>query len=351
VTERKPTIDDVARLSGVARATVSRVLNDGPNVSERMRVRVLEAVEALGYQVNLQARYLAGGGSRSVLLILSSDTESEPNSYYQAALEIGALRVCMQSGLELVTHTFVQSRAGVDARIVELVEDSRCSGVILTPPFSDRLDCIDALRRTGAVVVRISPGVTHDGDVPGVGMDDEAAGFALTRYLIDSGHRCFGFIQGLAEHLSAEQRYRGALRALRSAGLDETALVAVRGNFTFKAGVDLLPGLVNAEPAPTAIICANDDTAVGALFAAHRAGMDVPNDLSIASFDDTPVSALVWPPLTTVHQPIQEMSARAVQIIAAARFGGANGVAPPAASERLPFTIVERASVSAPKER
>ncbi|KQM86099.1 LacI family transcriptional regulator [Sphingomonas sp. Leaf23] len=345
MTARKPTIDDVARLSGVARATVSRVLNDGPNVSARSRTRVLEAVATLGYQVNLQARYLAGGGNRSVLLILASDTESEPNSYYQSALEIGALRVCMQTGMELVTHSLQQTRDDVEARLIELVEDSRCSGVILTPPFSDRMTLIAGLRRIGAFVVRISPATAEDGGMPGIGMDDEAAGFAMARHLIALGHRRFGFIQGRAEHLSAEQRYRGALRALDEAGLAPSAMRAERGNFTFKSGVDLLPKMVALADRPTAIICANDDTAVGALFAAHRAGIDVPGDLSIASFDDTPVSALVWPPLTTVHQPIQEMSARAVQIIAEAL----SGAAPVAAgAERLPFSIVERGSVAAP---
>lgn len=343
MTARKPTIDDVARLSGLARATVSRVLNDGPNVSERSRTRVLEAVATLGYQVNLQARYLAGGRNRSVLLILASDTESEPNSYYQSALEIGALRVCMQTGMELVTHTLQQTRDDVTARLVELVEDSRCSGVILTPPFSDRVDLIAGLKQTGTVIVRISPAADEPGGIPGVGMDDEAAGHALAGYLIALGHRRFGFIQGLAEHLSAEQRYRGALRALGEAGLDEGAMRAERGNFTFKAGVDLLPGLVERADPPTAIICANDDTAVGALFAAHRAGIDVPGDLSLASFDDTPVSALVWPPLTTVHQPIQRMSARAVQIIAEALTAGGQVAT---GAERLPFSIVERGSVA-----
>ncbi|KQM63180.1 LacI family transcriptional regulator [Sphingomonas sp. Leaf16] len=343
MTARKPTIDDVARLSGVARATVSRVLNDGPNVSERSRTRVLDAVATLGYQVNLQARYLAGGGNRSVLLILASDTESEPNSYYQSALEIGALRICAQTGIELATHTLQQTRADVDARLIELVEDSRCSGVILTPPFSDRIELLAGLQRTGTVVVRISPAAHEADGIPGVGMDDEAAGFALTRYLIALGHRRFGFIQGLAEHLSAEQRYRGAMRALADAGLGADAMRAERGNFTFKAGVDLLPGLVARADPPTAVICANDDTAVGALFAAHRAGIDVPGDLSIASFDDTPVSALVWPPLTTVHQPLQAMGTRAIQIIAETLTGGAPAVT---GAELLPFSIVERGSVA-----
>ncbi|MBB5711782.1 LacI family DNA-binding transcriptional regulator [Sphingomonas xinjiangensis] len=347
-TGKRPTIDDVARLSGVGRATVSRVLNDGPNVSDKMRSRVLEAVETLGYQVNLQARFLAGGANRTVLLIFSSDTESEPNSYYQAALETGALRVCAQTGFELVTHSVVQSGADVETRILHLVEESRCRGVILTPPFSDWSNLVRLLTEAGTALVRISPGSSEDPGAPGVGMDDEAAGFALARHLLDLGHRRVGFIQGLAEHLSAERRFLGAMRAFKEEGLDENAIVSRRGNFTFKSGTDLLPELIATDPRPTAIICANDDTAVGALFAAHRDGLDVPRDLSIASFDDTPVSALVWPPLTTVHQPIQEMSARAMQIIAGA--GGSGGVAPQSC-ELLPFTIVERASVASPARR
>lgn len=345
MTARKPTIDDVARLSGVARATVSRVLNDGPNVSDRMRARVAEAVEALGYQVNLQARFLAGGANRTVLLICASDTENEPNSYYQSALEIGALRVSAQTGFELVTHTLAQGGGDVVRRILHLVDDSRCCGVILTPPFSDWTDLSSALAERDATTVRISPGDPASAGAA-VGMDDEAAGYALARHLLDRGHRRFGFIQGLAEHLSAEQRFRGTRRALDEAGLDADALLAVRGNFTFRAGVELLPGLVAGANPPTAVVCANDDTAVGALFAAHRDGLDVPRDLSIASFDDTPVSALVWPPLTTVHQPIQEMASRAMRIIAAARTGKAAGTLP--AHEYLPFSIVERHSVGAP---
>ncbi len=350
MTQRRPTIDDVARLSGVARATVSRVLNDGPNVSARMRERVLEAVQTLGYQVNLQARFLAGGANRTVLLITSCDTENEPNSYYHAALEIGALRVCAQTGFELVTHSVVQTGADVEARIRHLVEESRCSGAILTPPFSDWPRLVKTLAVDGRAVVCISPGEPASCSVPAVGMDDEAAGFALTRHLIGLGHRRFGFIRGLAAHLAAERRFAGAWRALKEAGLESDAVVSCRGNFTFRSGTELLPVLIATRPRPTAILCANDDTAVGALFAAHRDGLQVPRDLSIASFDDTPVSALVWPPLTTVHQPIQEMSARAMQIIAGLR----TGTAPPASTgscEQLPFSIVERASVAQPVQR
>ncbi len=346
MTARKPTIDDVARLSGVGRATVSRVLNDGPNVSAKMRAKVNEAVAALGYQVNLQARFLAGGANRTVLLICASDTENEPNSYYQSALEIGALRVSAQMGFELVTHTLALDGEEVTRRLLHLVDDSRCCGVILTPPFSDWPELTAVLASRDATTVRISPGHPAGEGMAAVGMDDEAAGYALARYLVAQGHRRFGFIQGLAEHLSAEKRFRGARRALDEAGLDAEAMAGVRGNFTFRSGVELLPRLLELPAPPTAVICANDDTAVGALFAAHRADLHVPRDLSIASFDDTPVSALVWPPLTTVHQPIQEMAARAMQIIAASRTG--NGAAAAPGHEFLPFSIIERSSVAPP---
>jgi LacI family transcriptional regulator len=333
----------------VARTTVSRVLNGGPNVSDKVRERVSAAVAALGYQVNVQARFLAGGGNRTVLLIFSSDVESEPNSYYQSALEIGALRSAAQLGFELVTHNVVHKAPDAEARILQLVEDSRCTGVILTPPFSDNSSLAGALMARQHALVCISPGPSGPG-VPSVSMDDEAAGFDIAQHLLDLGHRRFGFIKGLAEHKSAERRFDGALRALGAAGLPESAMASVRGDFTFKAGVDLLPDLIALDPRPTAIICANDDTAVGALFSAHKLHLDVPDDLSIASFDNTPVSGLVWPPLTTVHQPIQEMSARAIHIIEELRRPTPPATAP-TMRELMPHAIVERASTAAPSER
>ncbi|MGJ3627687.1 substrate-binding domain-containing protein [Sphingomonas sp. MMS24-JH45] len=148
-------------------------------------------------------------------------------------------------------------------------------------------------------MVAISPGATLPRDASSVAMDDEAAGHAVAARLIALGHRRFGFVQGVEHHLAAERRWHGALRALAEAGLDERAVTARRGNFTFRSGSELLPELLAERPDLTAIACANDDMAVGVLFAAHQRGLSVPAQLSITGFDDTPVSALVWPPLTT----------------------------------------------------
>ena len=296
--------------------------------------------------MNVQARALAGGMARTLALICASDIDSEPNSYYQSALEVGALRACAGLGFHLATHVVVQNGGDPVAEICGLVEESHPIATVLTPPFSDDRALVARIEKMTRVVC-ISPGPQMGELVSGVAMDDEAAGFALTTALIDLGHRRFGFIQGLAGHVSAEGRYRGALKALETHRLDADHMVARRGNFTFKAGRDLLPELLETPIRPTAIICGNDDTAVGALFAAHQIGLKVPADLSIASFDDTPVSALVWPPLTTVRQPLQEMAQRAVELVAEQIKANGSALRVPEI-EYLPFTLIERGTTAAP---
>jgi LacI family transcriptional regulator len=153
LTAKKPTIDDVARLSGVARVTVSRVLNGGPNVRPEVRAKVMEAVKALDYKVNPQARSLAGGSSRTLAFVFTSDPESDPNSYYEAALELGALRACLALGYQLLIHHVPQRAPDQQRRIVELITDHRCEGLILCPPYSDDAELIAAATAAGSKVV------------------------------------------------------------------------------------------------------------------------------------------------------------------------------------------------------
>ena len=123
-------------------------------------------------------------------------------------------------------------------------------------------------------------------------------------------------------------------------------VAVARGDFTFKSGVELTPAMLAGPKAPTALLCANDDMAAGALFAAHRLGVAVPDDLSIVGFDDTPVSAIVWPPLTTVHQPIKEMGQRAVELIAAQLEAPAPAATP--VFEVMPHALMLRQSTAPP---
>lgn len=316
MTVKRPTIDDVAAHSGVGRTTVSRVLNGGPNVRDEVRQRVLGSVEALDYRVNPQARSLAGGRGGVFALILASDLEAEPNSFYASALELGAMRACLDLGYQLLTRHVPQQSAGRKREIVDLLEQQGCQGAILTPPFSDDVEMIQAIRARGCQVATISPGGPGLKVADGVGIDDEGGGYDMARHLIGLGHRRFAFINGIKGHLSAEHRLDGLKRALLEQGLDPASILTLRGDFTFRSGGVLAAQLLDDPHPPTALICANDDMAAGALSVAHGRGLDVPGQLSITGFDDTPVSSIVWPPLTTVHQPLKDMGREAVLALA-----------------------------------
>lgn len=309
----RPTIDDVAALAGVARATVSRVLNDQPNVRAAMRDKVMAAVEKLGYRVNVQARNLAGRRGLRIGLVHASDFDSEPNSYFSSALELGATRECVRLGAHLMTHVANQNDPSAASEILMRLRDDQCDGVILTPPFADDLGLLRSLEKLGIAVVSIAGGQAAEGVVRTIGIDEAKAGHDIGKHLVELGHRRFGFIKGLAEHVAAEGRYDGFLSSLAEAGIGPDAVACERGNFTFRSGLDCAQILLDGEMPISAIVCANDDMAAGALLAAHKRGLRIPEDIAITGFDDTPVSEIVWPPLTTIHQPLRRMGARAVE--------------------------------------
>lgn len=345
---KKPTIDDVAREAGVARATVSRVLNASPNTSEEVRSKVIQAVEKLGYQVNHQARQLASGASSTVAVVFAAAADAEPNSYYHSAIELGAMRAASDLGYGLVAHTFDPADERYRERIAALVSQGRCDGLVLTPPFSDDLVLIEQLQGHEFPFVLVSAGPQARERSPSVGIDDRQAGVALGSYLLARGHRRFGYIGGPPEHRSAALRLEGLLAAVEDFGLDRRCVQVTQGNFTFKSGIDLAGQLLAPGHRPTVLVCANDDMAAGALFSAHRMGLNVPGDVSITGFDDTPVSQIVWPPLTTIHQPLRQIGAKAVDMLIAAGAGDAKLAAVGGATQLVPYELVERASTAGP---
>jgi LacI family transcriptional regulator len=342
VTRQNSTIDDVARAAGVARVTVSRVLNDGANVRPETRERVRRAVEELGYSVNQQARALASGMGRQIMLVHAHSPELEPNSYYNAGLELGALRGCSSIGFDLVTRAVDPQDANRIRLLVTILERERPAGLILSPPLSDDIEFIEAARAAGVQVVAVSAGERARIAVTAVGIDERAGGHAIGRHLASLGHRCLGFLKGPPEHEAAALRYEGFVDALAEAGIAEQPWTAT-GDFTFKSGVEAADRLVQDAPHVTALACANDDMAAGAVLALHRAALDIPAAISVAGFDDTPMSEIVWPPLTTIRQPIKDLSERAVHLLVENRTNG--GVR----YEVLPFELIVRDSTSAPQ--
>jgi LacI family transcriptional regulator len=343
----KPTIDDVAALAGVSRTTVSRVLNDGPNVRPGLREKVRRAVDALDFKVNVQARNLAGQAGGQIALVHQSGLDTEPNSYYYAALELGALRACAKHGFQVVTRTVSPDRKTAKQQIRAMLDDGWVSGIILTPPLSDDADLLAAVRQHGSAVVCVSSDPGLDAPVPTIGIDDLAAGRAIARHLIALGHRRFGYIRGLAGHRSAELRFAGLDLELTEAGIRHGAIVEERGTFTFHSGIDCAQRILEAKPRPTCLMCANDDMAAGALLAIHRAGLSIPGDISVAGFDDTPLSEIVWPPLTTVHQPIKQIGQAAAEMVIAASARGPEARGEVSQRHQVSFHLVERDSTGA----
>ena len=312
--KRSSTIDDVARAAGVARVTVSRVLNNGSNVRPETRERVRRAVEELGYSVNQQARALASGSARQIMLIHAHSPQLEPNSYYNAGLELGALRGCSSLGFDLVTRAVDPHDSNRLRLLAAILEGERPAGMILSPPLSDDLEFIEAGHRAGVQVIAVSAGEHARAAVLGVGIDERAGGHVIGQHLTSLGHRRIGFIKGPPEHRAAALRYDGFLAALREAGIEQEPWTRT-GDFTFKSGVEAGDQLLGDSPRVTAIACANDDMAAGVMLALHRAAVEIPGGISVTGFDDTPMSEIVWPPLTTIRQPIKDLAEQAVHLL------------------------------------
>ena len=308
------TIRDVAVLAGVSGATVSRVLNNRPGVSAKKRDLVLAAAKTLRFHPNPQARMLAGGMTQTILLI--HPMIDSPLTWYFRLLEAGALRGCSRHGFQLQTHFVFPDSPRRDSNLLKPIDDAECVGVVLAAPFSDDPNLIKAIQSRGMPLVMIASGAATRSLAPGIGMDDEAAGYEMARYLLNLGHRRFGFSLGLKDHLSAQERFDGALRALAEQGIGADDVVFAQGALDFQGGYDAFQHISSAPVLPTAVICANDESASGALHAAHEKGLKLPEIMSIVGFDDAPFAQLLSPPLTTMSQDIEPMGMHAITILA-----------------------------------
>lgn len=329
---RQTSIKDVAKAAGVSFKTVARVLNHEPNVRPALRERVFAAAAALGYAPNVAARDLAGGRSHLIGLMFDNPSES-----YISRVQTGAIARCHETGQHLVVEPLDPSD---DARrtLDLILSRLRVDGLILTPPVCDNRVVLDAIERAGVRYVRIAPDQDLD-RAPRVVMDDEQAAREMTRRLIALGHRDIGFIQGHPDHGATRRRQDGFLAALAEAGLSATPDRIAPGAFSFESGMVAARRLIEGRPRPTAIFASNDDMALGALSAAAQAGLNVPGDLSIAGFDDSEAAQMAWPMLTTVRQPIDAMSAAAVDLILDPQ---------PSAERRLDYALIIRGSTAPP---
>jgi len=311
-----PTIYDVARLAGVSRATVSRVLNGRALVAEATRRRVQDAAASLRFTPNAQARLLAGGRSHTVILVHPA-TDRHAVTWYNMMLESGALRGCTRHGLQLEMNLVYPDPPHSYERVLRPVDAMGCDGLILAPPFSDDPDLIALIQARQMPVVCLSAGPATGLLTAGIGMDENAAGFEVGQYLLSLGHRRFAFLLGPSNHFAASERYDGFCRAVGAAGIGAADIMTFPGAFNFDAGLDGFNAVRESGFKPTAMVCASDEMAAGALHAAHQVGMRIPDELSIVGFDDAPFAGLLSPPLTTIAQPVYAMAQKMADLIVA----------------------------------
>jgi LacI family transcriptional regulator len=326
------TIKDVSRVAGVSIKTVSRVMNKEKYVREETRRRVEAAVAQLNFSPSLAARTLAG--SRSFQIALIYDNHSP---YYIHAIQEGVWARCRAEGVRMLAQPVDIASETLAQEIGGLIDETHVDGVILSSPVTDAPEALAELERRGIRFVRISPGTNH-AITSSVFMDDAQAADDMTMHLINEGHRRIGFILGHPNHMASDQRHYGYRRALDRAGIDYEPDLVRPGLFDFASGMAAAEELLKRRAKPTAIFASNDDMAAGVLSYAHRMGLDVPQDLSVAGFDDTDLAQLVWPPLTTIRQPTRDLAYAATGLL----FGEDEG----AIHQRLPHELMVRASTT-----
>ncbi len=305
----RKTIHDVAKAAGVAIKTVSRVLNDEPNVKPETRARVLAAAEMLHYQPSLSARSLAGKRSYLIGLIYEN-----PSANYLVELQHGAMARCRQEKFRLFVHQCSGRGEELTRDVLGLIDQTHVDGLIISPPLSESAHLLQTLGERKLPFVRIAPNeVQHDS--PYVEMDDEGAAFEMTEHLIDIGHRRIGFIIGHPNHFASSLRLRGYRAALEQHHIPFDAACVKQGYFVFESGLEAARELLSLPNPPSAIFASNDDMAAGALLAAHELAIPVPERLSVAGFDDTYIARVVWPRLTTVHQPSYDLAFAATDML------------------------------------
>lgn len=343
------TIKHVAADAGVSLQTVSRVINREPNVRDEMRERVQASIDKLGYIPSIAAQRMSG--SRSYLILALNDRDrtieawrARQGSDWVDQMLLGGMLKCAEHGYRMVIELVDTHDDHVERELAAALSALQPDGIILTPPHSDNPLITGLLEERHVPYARIgSTGAS--GGIPLV-MGDEGAASDATRMLVGLGHARIGFIAGSSEYSLNEWRKQGWRSAMEEAGLPRDGL-CVCGDFSYESGVAAARELLARDPRPTAIIASNDQMALAALEVANERGLAVPGDLSLVSFDNTPVTGFTDPPLTAIDQPIAETVSRAVELLIAA--GRKKPL--PEGPTVIPARIVERGSTGpAPRD-
>ncbi|MCL4265921.1 MAG: LacI family transcriptional regulator [Anaerolineae bacterium] len=331
------TIIDVAKEAGVSYSTVSRVVNNKSYVKPETRDKVTQAMNRLGYQVNLQARSLAGGNSHVIgLLVHNMSTQ------YMSEIFRGIDDVLAAHNYELMLYT-THRRMTKESTYVNMMARGLADGLLIVLPRQPEA-YIESLRARDFPYVLIDQVGIDENDVS-VTATNFQGGYEATSHLIALGHRRIGKITGWMDMIGARDRLDGYKAALADHDVPLDPQLIVIGDFEKSSGYRGAATLLNLAEPPTAIFASNDVMAQGALELLRECGRHVPQDMSLIGFDDIPLAAILSPPLTTLRQPMVEMGRRATQML----LDWISNPEQKPTSVTLPTELVQRESTSSPR--
>lgn len=292
----------------MSQSTVSRVINDSPRISEATRQRVKKAMERLGYSPNAVARTLITGRSQLIGLVVSNIT----NPFYPEVIEAIVASATEHDYNVILCNT--QENLKLQTSYLKLLIEHQVDGAILTSSLLDSEGLLARVAGNGIPLVMVNR--TVDGlRVDSVRMDNSSAGRMVAKHLVDLGHRHIAFVGGLAATSTNSERLSGFRSELDTLGVGLPDEYVVHRAFTRTSGYELTQSLLTLPRRPTALFCADDLIALGAMDAVIDAGLRIPEDVAVVGVDDVQAASLRQVALTTVRQPAAEMGRRAVQLL------------------------------------
>lgn len=303
------TIRDVARVAGFSIKTVSRVINEEPFVTEETRAKVQAAIRAVGYAPNISARRLAQNKSYMICILMYP-------GFYQPGSEMLAriMDIGYEENYDILIQPYFPTHARSKKKLVSLIYEHRIDGFVTTPPLDADDFVADMLSTYKVPQVQVTP-YAATLDIPCITGDDLQGGFRITEYLIGLGHRRIAFLTGPRNMRSSLDRLTGYQSALAAHKIAQDETLVRSSEWTFDGGYTLTRQLLELPEPPTAIFAGSDEAAFGAIYAAQELEIKIPEELSICGYDDIGFSKHIWPGLTTVHQPSEEILEKATRMM------------------------------------
>ena len=327
------TIKDVAKLSGFSISTASRALSGKAYVNPEAKAKILHAVEVLGYTPNHIAKGLKEGRTNTIGLILPDIS----NLFYPKVIK-SVQQAAAEKGLSLILAN-TDEKPATEQEAIESMRKIHVDGILVLPTSSEILRKLLACRNSHTPCVILNR--YYDVGVDCITNDDHFGGYTMMRYLIQKGHRKICVVLRSFQHFIYKERYEGCLKALRENGLEDSERYFLFDIDTIDMVFQKVLELVRQEDHPTAFFITNDMFTVGAYNAIKTAGYHIPDDISVAGYDNIILAPHMFPPLTTYEAPVDEIARRAVDRVMAA----ASDPDLPAQIQFLKGKIIQRDSV------